>query len=58
MIERTMKSVFEDFFRNFRVLLLTGQRQVGKTTLLENLRNSYINASGRALYPNYTRIGS
>ena len=37
MLERTMAGVIEEFSRSFRVLLLTGQRQVGKTTLLEEL---------------------
>jgi len=37
MFERTIARVIEDFSRNFRVLLVTGQRQVGKTTLLEKL---------------------
>ena len=37
MLERTMAGVIEEFSRSFRVLLLTGQRQVGKTTLLERL---------------------
>jgi len=37
MIERTITSVIEEFSKSFRVLLLTGQRQVGKTTLLEKL---------------------
>jgi len=37
MFERTMSKVIKEFSKNFRVILLTGQRQVGKTTLLENL---------------------
>ena len=37
MFERTMTRTIEEFSKNFRVLLLTGQRQVGKTTLLEHL---------------------
>ena len=37
MLERTMSKVVKEFSESFRVLLLTGQRQVGKTTLLENL---------------------
>ena len=37
MLERTMTRVIEDFSQRFRVLLLTGQRQVGKTTLLDEL---------------------
>jgi len=37
MLERTMTKVIQDFSRIFRVLLLTGQRQVGKTTLLDEL---------------------
>jgi len=32
-----MTRVIREFSQSFRVLLLTGQRQVGKTTLLENL---------------------
>jgi predicted AAA+ superfamily ATPase len=37
MLERTMTKVVEDISRGFRVLLLTGQRQVGKTTLLTGM---------------------
>ena len=37
MLERTMARVIEDFSQSFRVILLTGSRQVGKTTLLEEL---------------------
>jgi len=37
MFERTMTKVIEDFSQRFRVLLLTGQRQVGKTTLFKEL---------------------
>ena len=37
MLERTIARVIEEHSKSFRVLLLTGQRQVGKTTLLENL---------------------
>ena len=37
MLERTITRVIEEFSKSFRVLLLTGQRQVGKTTLLENM---------------------
>ena len=37
MLERTITGVIEEFSRNFKVLLLTGQRQVGKTTLLKEL---------------------
>ena len=37
MLERTLVRVIEEFSRNFRVLLLTGPRQVGKTTLLEKM---------------------
>ena len=37
MYERTMTKIIEEFSRRFRVLLLTGQRQVGKTTLLDEL---------------------
>ena len=37
MLERTIARVIEEYSKSFRVLLLTGQRQVGKTTLLEEL---------------------
>jgi predicted AAA+ superfamily ATPase len=37
MFERTISRVIEEFSKTFKVLLLTGQRQVGKTTLLEEL---------------------
>jgi len=37
MFERTISKVIKEFSKSFRVILLTGQRQVGKTTLLENL---------------------
>ena len=37
MLERTITRVIEEFSETFRVLLLTGPRQVGKTTLLEKL---------------------
>jgi predicted AAA+ superfamily ATPase len=37
MFERTMIKTIEEHSRNFRVLLLTGQRQVGKTTIFEEL---------------------
>ena len=37
MLERTMAKVIEEYSARFRVLLLTGQRQVGKTTLLNEL---------------------
>jgi predicted AAA+ superfamily ATPase len=37
MLERTITEVIEEFSKTFKVLLLTGQRQVGKTTLLEKL---------------------
>jgi predicted AAA+ superfamily ATPase len=37
MLERTISGVIEEFSKSFRVLLLTGQRQVGKSTLLEGL---------------------
>ena len=40
MLERTMAKTIEEFSGNFRVLLLTGQRQVGKTTLLESMARS------------------
>jgi predicted AAA+ superfamily ATPase len=34
MLKRTLTKAVEEFSRGFRILLLTGQRQVGKTTLL------------------------
>ena len=37
MIERTLSGVVEKISRSFPVLLLTGPRQVGKTTLLKSL---------------------
>jgi hypothetical protein len=37
MINRTLKKVIEDASKSFPVILLTGPRQVGKTTLLENI---------------------
>jgi predicted AAA+ superfamily ATPase len=37
MFERTISGVIEEFSKTFKVLLITGQRQVGKTTLLEKL---------------------
>jgi len=37
VFDRTMTKVIHEFSQSFRVLLLTGQRQVGKTTLLEEL---------------------
>ena len=36
-LERTLAPVIEKTTKGFRVLLLNGQRQVGKTTLLKNL---------------------
>jgi predicted AAA+ superfamily ATPase len=36
-LERTLGPVLEKAAKGFRVLLLTGQRQVGKTTLLKNI---------------------
>ena len=36
-LERTMQPVLEKTASGFRVLLLNGQRQVGKTTLLKNI---------------------
>jgi predicted AAA+ superfamily ATPase len=44
MLKRTLGKVIEDFSKAFRVLLVTGQRQVGKTTLLAEL------AKGRRKY--------
>jgi predicted AAA+ superfamily ATPase len=37
MLERTMKKVIEQTSKSFPVLLLTGSRQIGKTTLLESM---------------------
>jgi len=37
MLERTIADVINEYSKNFRIILLTGQRQVGKTTLLESL---------------------
>jgi len=37
MLERTMAKVIEEYSARFKVLLLTGQRQVGKTTLFDEL---------------------
>jgi predicted AAA+ superfamily ATPase len=37
MLERTLKPVIEKVSQGFRVILLNGQRQVGKSTLLENM---------------------
>jgi len=39
-LERTLKPVIEKTAEGFRVLLLNGQRQVGKTTLLKNMAKS------------------
>ena len=36
-LERTMQTMLEKTAKGFRVLLLNGQRQVGKTTLLKNI---------------------
>ncbi|MCL2481466.1 MAG: ATP-binding protein [Spirochaetaceae bacterium] len=36
-LERTLQPVMEKTSKGFRVILLNGQRQVGKTTLLKNL---------------------
>jgi len=36
-LDRTLGSVLEKTAKGFRVILLNGQRQVGKSTLLENL---------------------
>jgi len=36
-LERTMHPVLEETAKGFRVILLNGQRQVGKTTLLTNI---------------------
>jgi predicted AAA+ superfamily ATPase len=39
MLERTLKNVIEAVSRSFPVLLLTGPRQVGKTTLLASCKS-------------------
>ena len=39
MLERSLKNVIEDLSQSFPVLLLTGSRQIGKTTLLESCAN-------------------
>ena len=39
-LERTLQPIVEKTARGFRVLLLNGQRQVGKTTLLKNMTKS------------------
>ncbi|MCL2879143.1 MAG: ATP-binding protein, partial [Treponema sp.] len=55
MFERTMKKVINDYSQRFRVLLLTGQRQVGKTTLLNELagkRRRYVTLDN----PKYRKI--
>jgi predicted AAA+ superfamily ATPase len=44
MFERTISGTIEEFSKTFKVLLITGQRQVGKTTLLEKL------AKGKRVY--------
>jgi AAA+ ATPase superfamily predicted ATPase len=36
-LERTLQPVVEKISEGFRVLLLNGQRQVGKSTLLNNI---------------------
>jgi predicted AAA+ superfamily ATPase len=44
-LERTLRPIIEKTAKGFRVLLLTGQRQVGKTTLLKNMageKRSYV----------------
>jgi predicted AAA+ superfamily ATPase len=40
MLKRTMQPVIEKISKGFPVLLLTGMRQVGKSTLLEMLKNT------------------
>ena len=37
--ERTLKDVILETSKNFKIILLTGMRQVGKTTFLKNLDN-------------------
>ena len=45
-LERTLRNVVEKTANGFRVLLLNGQRQVGKSTLLTNMakgtKRSYV----------------
>jgi predicted AAA+ superfamily ATPase len=36
-LERTLAPIIEKATRQFRVILLNGQRQVGKSTLLRNM---------------------
>ena len=38
MLKRTLSNHLEHIINNFPVILLTGPRQVGKSTLLENFR--------------------
>ena len=58
MLERTMTRIINEYTQNFKVLLLTGQRQVGKTTLLEKIekgKRAYVtldNPKFRALAQN------
>jgi predicted AAA+ superfamily ATPase len=40
MLERTLSKTIESVSKEFPVILLTGPRQVGKTTLLKNLSNA------------------
>jgi predicted AAA+ superfamily ATPase len=37
-LERTISKVIERASQGFRVILLNGQRQVGKSTLLKNMQ--------------------
>jgi predicted AAA+ superfamily ATPase len=39
ILERTIKSYIKNISNKFKVILLTGQRQVGKSTLLKDLAN-------------------
>ena len=40
MINRTLRKIIEEVSKSFPVLLLTGPRQVGKTTLLESISDN------------------
>jgi len=39
---RTIETVIKKVDNNFKVLLLTGMRQVGKTTILKNIADKEI----------------
>lgn len=53
MIERAILSKLEEMRKHFSVIMLTGARQVGKTTLLQELRNKHSHINYVTLdYPN------